>query len=67
MILAHFTASDSASTLLVLGIGLLVFGARWRWSGPSEPGRRRRGLHLLGLGAMLLAGGLVVGFTHTGT
>jgi uncharacterized protein (TIGR03382 family) len=54
VILAHFTSTDSASTALVLGIGLLVFGAQ----------RRRRRMMLVGL--VFLAGGLALGFTHTG-
>jgi hypothetical protein len=55
VILAHFTSSGSASTALVLGIGLLVWGAR----------RQRR--RMIVVGALLSVAGLVLGFTHTGT
>lgn len=75
MILAHYTSSDSSSVALVLGLALLVLGVRGLLRDRGrEHGRghehehehagARRPLIQLVAGAVLLAGGIAIGWIH---
>jgi hypothetical protein len=59
VILAHFTSNDSSSFALVVGLALLVLGIRGAFRT-----RNRRVLTQLVAGALLLAGGVALGWVH---
>jgi hypothetical protein len=64
VILAHFTANDTSSVLLVLGLAAMLLGAR-RLAGRGSAHRRRAVRMLLG-GTVAMAAGIAAGLVHTG-
>jgi LPXTG-motif cell wall-anchored protein len=64
VILAHFTGGDTSSVALIVGLALVVAGARMLRRGVEGSSRRRAG-RMLVLGLGVLAAGLVSGFVHS--
>ena len=62
MILAHFTANDTTSVSLVLGMALVVWGLRTLVRGDAAV--RAWGVRFVAVGAVLLAVGVAAAFLH---